>query len=236
MEINHLKRNPAKIHNVLKEVGDALIATKPLKIYFPETYVNNGLANISDHITILAVFGIVVDDFYAVSIADASCLTHPSIIAIVTIENVKYYEFSFNTGDKVMVNTNLVRNNKLIFKMFQEFQSKANIPWYLSPDDICALYETAKLHANANLRTDNAIIELIVMATCRQPNDKMEYFRFTPNLNKDMRPSYVPLSSVAYQATNTFTKIGGGYFNEGLTGALVNPSDTNESNESILRS
>ena len=235
MDVHHLKRNPSYIHGILSEDGESLIALKPLKIYIPEHYQSANLANISDTITLVGIFGIVSDGQYAISIADAMVTTVPTSLTVVTSGNEKYYEFSYEKGDKIITNINLIRVNTLILVIYQEFISKANIPWYFTYNDISALFETSILHANANLRIDNAVIELMVSAISRQRQDKKSFFRHDPKLTNINIPAYIPLSSVAYQATNTFTKLAGGYFNEGMVSALVNPSGSNESVEMLLR-
>ena len=48
-------------------------------------------------------------------------------------------------------------------------------------------------------------------------------------------PALIPFRSVTYGATNTTAKLMGAYFDEGLTSALVNPSQRTEKIEELLR-
>jgi hypothetical protein len=131
-----------------------------------------------------------------------------------------------------MVNLNLVKINTLLILIYNDFLSKGNIPWYMDYDDISQLFETSSLHAGASLNADMAMFELLVSIIARQKKDKRFHYRHD---NATYRPAWVGLSSVAFQATNTFAKLSGGYFNEGLTSALVTPSTTNESIETLIR-
>jgi hypothetical protein len=183
----------------------------------------------------VAVWGVVVDDYYELSVAATIGITAPSNVTVVTINGSKYYELSYEKHDKIWVNLNMVKVNTLFLILYQEFIAKANIPWYMSYEQIGLISETAQLHADANLGTDSAIIELMISATARQHKDKKEFIRHQANVSPDTVPAYIPLTSVAFQVTNTFAKLAGGYFNEGMTSALVYPTTTNEPIETILR-
>jgi hypothetical protein len=232
MEISHLKRDAKIVHGALKEVGDSLVALKPLKVYVPEHYLSCNLLNVSDKVSMVAIFGIVVGGFYSVSIADAMCITEPTSVTVVTIENSKYYEMSYETGDKVMTNVNLVQANNILIVLYNDFLGRANIPWYFDYDELSAIFETCRLHAGASLQTDQAIIELLVSITARQQKDKRLFYRHD---NKQYRPAYIGIANVAFQANDTYTKLAGGYFNDGLTSTLVTPTTTNEELVSLIR-
>jgi hypothetical protein len=232
MELGHLKRDAKVVHSALKEVGDSLVAVKPLKIYVPEHYLSCELLNVSDKVSMVAIFGIVVGGYYSVSIADAMCITEPTSVTVVTIAGSKYYELTYEVGDKVMVNINLVQKNSILIVLYTDFLGRANVPWYFDYDELSAVFETCRLHAGASLQTDQAIIELLVSITARQQKDKRLFYRHD---NKLYRPAYIGISNVAFQANDTYTKLAGGYFNDGLTSALVTPTTTNEELVTLIR-
>jgi len=235
INVKALKYDPDTIKSSVKQVGNSLVFLKSGKVHIPERYLAAGLINISDSVTMLAIFGIIVGDRFAVSVADAMCVTKPSNITTVSVDGVNYYELQYEKGDQLFTNISLVVMNTLINQIYQEIYSKGNVPWYISYDLISSIFDTSEIHANAFLNTDNAIIELMASVIARDRKDKRVYFRHSESIDKGVRPIYIPLSSVSYQATNTFTKIGGGYFNEGLTSALVTPSESNEAVEVLLR-
>lgn len=232
MEISHLKRDATKVYTALKEIGDTLVAVKPLKIYIPEHYLSCELLNVSDKVSMVAIFGIVVGEYYAVSCADAMCITEPSGVTVVTIDGEKYYELTYDVGDKVMSNVNLVQKNSILIVLYTDFLGRANIPWYFEYDEISAIFETCKIHAGASLQTDQAIVELLVSITAKQQKDKRLFYRHD---NKEYRPNYIGISNVAFQANDTYTKLAGGYANDGLTSALVTPTTTNETLVTLIR-
>ena len=236
MDISTLKRDSEYVHKALAEVGDSLVALKPLKVYLPEIYQSSGLLYLTDTTQMFATFGIVVDDKYGVSIANTMCNTEPDNITIVTIGKDKYYEFSYEKGSKVMTSVNLVQSNNILIKIYKTFFTSANIPWYFNYDeDYGSVFDTAELHAKSSLRINNAMIEFLVSIIARDSSNKTNFFRHKSNVTKLMKPTYIPLSAIILQATNTFSKLAGGYFNDGMTSALVNPTTTNESIETLIR-
>jgi hypothetical protein len=243
MEVSHLIRDLAKVHSAIKKISASgvskLIAVKPCKIYVPEQYLGTALGSIEGGVRIVGIFAIVVDDeYYGVSSACALVQLEPSTTNIVTVGSEKYLEFSFGIGDTIISNTKLPRTKTLVYRIYNEFIAKGKIPWYINESDLCGLFYTSALHANADLQANSALLELIVTSMMRQKANKFKYYRHDPKLlNLHVKPPYafIPLNSVAYNASNTTAKLLGGYFNEGLTSALVTPSERNETIETLLR-
>lgn len=236
MNIDHLVRDRKKIHEALKEVNNSLIALKPVKIYFPENYLNNELSMVSDIIKVIGVFGITLDDkYYAISDACAMIQTEPSSSNTVEINKVKYIEFSYDVGSKVITNLNLVKTGTLVYRLYVDMDSKGNVPWYINDEDLAFIFETADYHAGANLHADSSLIELLSTVMTRQAKNKFLFYRHQ-DPNDHTKPVEIGINSVAYQSSNTLAKVAGAYFSQGLTSALVNPSEGKpELLESLLR-
>lgn len=245
MDITKLIRDKNKVHDVLKEVennekGFDLITTKQLKLYIPEWYLGTPLASIDDeHKRIVAIFCLVVDDkYYTVSKACSSCVIEPSYFNAVDVGSKKYLEFVFEPGDTVIKNLNLIRTGTFVYRIYNEFIAKGNIPWYFNNEDTCSIFETALYHGNVNLKVDSVIFEIFASAIARQDEDVSKYYRHDLSLQEQevlYKPVYIPLNNAAYQATNTTARLIGNYFNEGVTSALVNQSQRNEVIEDLLR-
>ena len=239
MDISNLRRDSAQIHAALIENKDTLVALKPVKIYVPETYIGSPLGSIEDVTRIVGIWGMTVEDkYYAVSRACATMQIAPSATNVVNIGAIKYMEFIFEAGDTVISNLNLVRTGTLVYRIYNEIIAKGKIPWYLDYTDLCYLFDTSKSHGNANLKANSAILELIASAMARQAGDKTKYFRNDPAIVDDInasKPVLIPLRYVALQASNTVSRLLGSYFQEGVTSALITPTETVESIETLLR-
>jgi hypothetical protein len=238
MDPRTLKRDPAKIKSAIEVKGDIIKATKPIKIYIPARFKEKGLAVISNTVSIVGVFAYVVEDkYYAVSKALAMITITPDITNSVMIGDDEYMEFQFEAGATITPNKQLVQQGNIPYLIFDEFVSKGKSPWYIGYIDEAELMDTAKHHAGFNPGTDHAVLEMIVAVRARQVKDKYKYFRHVLKSPGDVEApkAMIPLKSVQYGATNTTARLVGSYFDEGLTSALVNPSEKPEQIENLLR-
>lgn len=239
MDISKLVRDAKKIHAVLETKGDIIKAKKRIKVYIPTRFKEKKLAVVGNEVSIVGVYAMVVDDkYYGVSKTNAMMSISPSEVNTVMVGEESYYEFVFENGDTFCSNKNLVHRGTLPYDIFDEIVAKGNTPWYLNLTDLAELFDTAKLHAGFSHGTNQAILEMITASRARLPNDRAKYYRHALTQQKDFenKPYYViPLRSVQYGATNTVAKLIGAYFDEGLTSALVNPSERSEQIEEILR-
>lgn len=239
MDVSHLQRNAIKIHESLMNANNSLIVKKPCKIYIPEYYIGSALGAIDEDISIVGIFCIVVDNkYYGVSRACALMKIGPSSSNIVDINGSKFYEFNFEVNDKVIKNLDLIRTGTLVYRIYNEFIAKGKIPWYINYEDLCFLFDTAKLHGNADLHTDSALLELIAASMARESDNKKSFYRHDLRL-KDTSyhnpPAFIPLKSVGYGATTAVSAVLGAHFNEGLTALLSTPTLEVSSIDKVLR-
>lgn len=240
MDVHQLKRNPAMVHAALKATDDSsVVALKPITIIIPERYLEKNLAVIGPVTSIVGIFAIVVDEaYYGVSTTNAMVQITPTATSTVKYDGETYLEFQFDVGSTVFKSTELLRNDLLVYYIFDMFVSKGRVPWYLNYYDLLGLFSTADKYAGVGLNASHAILEMIVAAICRDPKDRTSYYRQSLANEADVLktpPSVVPLRSIGLGATNTTAKLMGAYWNEGLTSALVNPSDRVENIEELLR-
>lgn len=241
MNPKNLIRDPQKVHACLQELPDSrLIALKEVKIYVPARFEEQGLyEQVGSDTYIVGIYAIVVEDkYYAVSLVNAMIRVDPSSELKVKIQGEDYFEFTFAPGTSVFPTVNLVKNDVLVYRIYNEFISKGKIPWYLGYSELGQIFDTAQYHAGANIGQNPEVTELIVSIITRDAADKVKYYRTTinkPGEDVNKEPSFIPLRSVTYGATNTTNKLAGSYWQEGLTSALVSPSERVERIESLLR-
>lgn len=237
-------KDVARVHGSLTEVVDAktgnesLVALKSCKIYIPVRFSERGLASVGVETTIVGLFAVVVEDkYYAVMIVNALMRIDPIATNKVVFDGDEYYEFSFNAGSTVIPTLSLVKQNTLVYRIYDEFISKGRVPWYMGYPELAKLFDTAKKHANANIGGDHEVTELIISMIARNPNDRSQYYRQFIQSPEDLvnhPPAFIPLKSVMYSATNTTNKLGGSYMQDGIVSALVSPSERVERIEGLL--
>jgi hypothetical protein len=237
-------RKASAVHAALKEVvvgsDTRIIALKNCVIQIPSRFAQVGLAQIGTKTFIYGIYAIILETGeYAVSNINAMVQISPSRIMSIDIGGVPYYEFYFLAGDTVVVNTTLVRQKMLIYNVFDELIFKGKIPWYLEYDDVGKLFDTASRHGDSPVARNYEVIELIASMVARAPHDRTKYYRESVididylNTNPAV---FVAMNSVFYSVTNTLNKISGNYYSDGVISALVNPSETTEHVETLLRS
>jgi hypothetical protein len=233
-------RNPAKVQAALAEQPDrSELALRDVRIYIPARFAEKQLAEIGAEIYTVGIFAMVVDDkYYAVSTVNAMMRLKPTTISTVKFDGDSYLEFRFPPGSTVIADTNLIRTDSLVFKIFSELISKGRVPWYLDYEDMAKLFETAESHANVRFGAVHSIMEMFVAAIARDPADRAQYYRSVyeeRDGKPTVDPSYIPFVSITYGATNTTSRLLGSYFDQGLVSALTNPSEKTEHIEQLLR-
>jgi hypothetical protein len=90
----------------------------------------------------------------------------------------------------------------------------------------------------ANVGRNEEVTETLVAIISRIKSDRNKQFRTLAGdeqAMKTQKPTYIPLRSVIYSATNTLNKLAGSYMQVGVVSALVTPSEKVEKLEEILR-
>ena len=239
MEITKLVRDSIKVQSSLKELPDGrVVALKPTKVYCPTRFTECHLASVGEDTQIVGIMAIVIDDtFYGVMSVNAMVRLVPTSMIKVMIDQVEYFEFYFEPGSTVIASTQLVKNNVLVYRIYDEIISKGKIPWYMGYEDLARIFDTAKYHANANIGGAQEVTELIVSIIARDATDRSKSYRSSLKSMADLLsrpPAFIPMRSVQYAATNTTNKIAGSYMTDGMVSALVNPADRKERIESLL--
>jgi len=231
-------RDPARVYRALSQSPDRLIAKEPIRIYIPVRYVEKNLAFIGTETYTVGIYMMATEDNrYAISSICAMVPIDPTNTTIVKMDEADYYEFYFRKGASIITNLNLVKDNKLIYSIFNEIFTKGRAPWYLNYLDLSSIFTTAKKHAGVNISDNHEVMELLVSMIARDPNDRTVYYRQIVHSMDDVnsiKPAIIPLRSVQYAATNTTNKLAGSYFRPALISALVSPSSRQERVEKLL--
>lgn len=239
MDVNNLLRDPNRVKSCLQELPDqSLVTTKGCKIIIPSRFEERGLAQIGIDTYIVGIYAIIVEDkYYAVSLVNTMLRITPSSTMKIKIKGVEHYEFTFDPGQIVLPRTNVVKDDILVYKIYDEILSKGKVPWYLGYDELGHIFDTALSHAGANVGTSPEVTELIVSIIARNKDDRTKYYRSTIESIGELKtnpPVYISMKSVPYAATNTTNKLAGSYWSEGVVSALISPTDRQERIENIL--
>lgn len=240
MSTPKLIHDPKRVHACLHETPEgSLIAVKPIRIQIPARFSERMLAYVGKDASICGICAFITNDgFYGVSLVNAMFNIKPSTTELVNIDGDSYYNFGFEAGDVVLEFTNLVKNDKLLFRIYDELMSKGNVPWYINYLEMGALFDTAKKHAGASIGEEQEVTQLLASMLARDSTDRRLYYRQAIKSMDDLKikkPVFISLRSIQFSATNTVDKLAGSYSSTGLTSALVSPTTRVENIDNILR-
>lgn len=240
MNVNSLIRDKTRIFKSIKEAPDgSIVCLAPMKVHIPTRFEVRDLLTVGKDIFSLAVIPLIIEDkYYAVLNIAAKVQLKPLTIKKIHIDEVEYYELGFDKGSTLFKTKNVVKDSDIVYKMFDEFVQKGNVPWYMSYEDMGNIFNSVKKYAGVNLGNNPEITSLIISFISRQENDLSKYYRHTLNdfndLNKK-KVSFIPLKSVIYNATGTLDRIAGSYMSDGIISSLVMPTKESDQIEKLLR-
>lgn len=237
MRSSEFKRSPTRVNAAYKKAGTTLVAMEPLRIYLPERFIERDLALIEDVSYILGFFAVVTEDnYYASSTVTAMLRTEPDRIGRQVIDDVGYVELSYSKGSKLIASTEPTVVDNLIHRIWTEFYGMAKIPWYYQYEDLPKFFRRTNKYNGATIGANRAVLEFAAATLCRDPDDPTRYYRQRKTKGSGQKPPYyVSLKNVAEGATSVLPRLGGSYFDEGMTVSLSRPSERAERVETMLR-
>jgi len=241
MDTSRLVRNPDAVKaNIVETPDGRLVVKKACNLYTPARYVEKGLAHVGNETYVVGIWGLVLEETgeYSVNLTNAMMGIDPSWSNVVTIDNTEYIEFHFEPGQTLVTNVNLVKNDILVYTIYNEIIAKGNVPWFISYIDLGKLFDSALYHGGLNLRASPSTLQMIAAVISRDTEDRTKYYRQTvQSVEQALRdtPAFIPFRNIAYGATNTAAKLIGAYFEEGMISAITNPSNRLEKVEALLR-
>ena len=216
-----------------------IIAKSNMVIQVPVRFSEIGLGEIGINTFTYGLLAIILESGdYAVLNVNALLELDPYKLSIVTVDEVDYHQFHFEAGQVVIKTTDLIKQDGLLFNVFDEFIFKGKVPWYADYEDMGKLFDTAKHHAGSNVAQIPEVIEFIASMVSRSNKDRTKYIRTVGMKYSDFTINdidYVPLKSVFWSVTSTVNKLTGSYFSDGVTSALVTPTAKIDRIERVLR-
>lgn len=239
MVVSDFKKNVMVINSKIKTVDDSVVALKPLKIIFPERYKDRELAMIGEVTYIVGFFCVCDEEYnYSVSMVPAMIKTSPDRINKIIVDDQPFTVFEYDAGSNLLDNMNVIMNDNLVYKIYNELLELARIPFYYGYEDVPMFLRETKKYNGFELGSDPVIFEYLTGFMYRNPNDMSESFRLMDDARKKIKtskPILVGLSDVSVGSSNFITKVTKSYSTDGITSGLNNPSARAERIETMLR-
>lgn len=221
---------------VLTEGGQYITKTG-CRIHTPVRCVERGLSVIGVRNYVYGQMPVILDDnTYMYVNAITRIEIDPTSVKMITIGEKDYYEFYFEPESVVIKNNLVVKDDKILYFVLDEFVFQAKVPWYMSYNDRLNLFLNVQHFTGISAGDTPEIIELMSSITARSDTDESLFIRQTAKTVKDAeRIINIPFSSVQDSVQGTFDKITGNFFEPAITGALVTPSRRANTIEKIMR-
>lgn len=236
MELSELTRDKGQVLKALEDDEQATVARQPCWILVPATWRNANLAIVGQEIFVAGYYMLLSrSGHYAVSNAACMVKITPSSMSTTTLEGKEYILFEFDTGATLFPTKKVVKDNKLIYSIFNEFIAKGRVPVYMDYTDLGKIFDTTQYYAGVNLSSTPTIIHAMASVIARDPDDPQTYFRHSTTGDDLERVKFIPMKTSIHAATNTTARMIGAHFSDNLDSALLNPSDREEEIERYLR-
>ncbi len=220
LKTNSLKHNPEVIESYFRVKDNITIVTEDIQIIFPERWLKKDLAIIDDVVKVVGLYGILdKKGNYAESMAPIyQDIEANAINDVICDDGVLYKVLDIEANSVFIANNNLIVSDSFIFHIFDEIFIKANIPWYMSHDNLSDILSESSLYCDSNIG-DNRILYEVLVAMVARGDDKTDYFRHVHT----KKPKWVALNNIYYSYKNTGAKLIGGYYGYGVSSAIINP-------------
>lgn len=235
------KRSGEQIRSLLKVMPDGrMVATKPLSIMFPETYLEKSLCKYGKNVECLGVFAILDPEtkIYGVFNIPAMVTLTTTDVKNVILNETNYKVFEYDKMQTAFTTNQVISNSKMSYWIYDYFIALARIPWFMDYLDVLRLYRQDKYYLDALLSKSVQVIDMMYSTIARSPKDERQMYRYIikqPQELDTIKPQWAPLKSVSLGAVDTMSKIMGAYYDEGVNSALAEPSKKLTDMEKILR-
>jgi len=225
-----LKRDDKAIQKILFDSKGEINISSPLYIIFPERFIVSNLAKITSEIEISGAVLVMNDKHIYTVITLPNLLSFsPSSIESIDVEDKPHMILEF-LGHKFINSTKVLDSDSIPVQIIDEFFIQNNCPFYLSSTDLIGLLSKIPLTTTSHVIFDNIVIELLISLVVKTKDGK----KARDILSKEemasiSKTSISGISNVA-SFTNNISRIGGSYFNDGLTYGL----DDNDSESTEL--
>jgi len=240
MDVTQLKRDASRIHKAIHVdlENQVLVAKERLELMVPEHYFNGKLGTIDEDWRVAGIVAWIVDGHYGVSLVNSMISLSPEETTIVKVDDVNYFHFTWTTGALITKNFNLPQQKSLVFEIYDEIVAKGKQPWYVKHLDRAELFYSAPKFAGVDLRSSQSMQSIFCSSCMRDPRDRSKPARESFETQDDYMNAeidVIPLRSVAFGADNAASRLLGSYLSTGVVSELVNPSETVEEIETLLR-
>lgn len=232
LEVNKLVRSADKALSALKVVGDVTMATEDISIIFPENFINAGLAEMSDGVSVIGIVAVIIDNTYSVLNIPTNIRLTPSIIDNVDVDGITQVLCKFNKGDIVLKTNGVVKTTAYLYKILSFFYVKGKIPWYIGYEDASNFILESQKYTGSHIGDNFTATEIIASIISYDPKNSDNAYRLS---DFEWSPVYKGMNNQFHAFDNTTSKLVGAYFSDGVITSIIDKSEEVSNIEEIIR-
>ncbi len=225
-----MKRDAEFIKSQLYVKNGKIYTKSKTIIEFPKWMQDKKLADLKETSYVYGIFTIIIGEKYSVSTIPTLCSTIPVMTQEVEKQGETYVQLVYGKDDCLFDNVKVVKEELLSYNFFEAFFMYAKIPWYIEYVDLLRIMDNLPKYAKSRVGENHLSNELLVGFITRLKKDKTQFYR-----QGSGEYEYVDLMSPYYSMTSTTAKISGGYFQQGLTSAIVQKEKSPTKLETLVR-
>lgn len=239
MHVGHYKRDPGRLKQALVKRNGQYVAKEQIRLMFPAYYADRGMADFSADYYVLGIFALLTSDGHY-SVLNIPAMVHIArgTITRQTVDKIEYIVVEYEPGSIVIVSNKVVREDQLVYPIFNDLSFKGRIPWYMSGVNLGYILDGAKKYAGSGIGENRKAIQVIFSLLARNPKNPNQAYRHSVKTFAEVDatpPFYSSLRNVQYLASNTFSKLAGANFRPGVNSGLTQTTTRIEPIERVLR-
>ena len=229
-----LKSDDLKKVDISKNIyikKNVMYTNKPCSIMFPHKFVEKNLSEIDDTSKIIGIVAVVYGNTYGTILIPNTIEVTPTTIENINIDGENYYKLNIDKDFPLIDNTEIVKNSKHTFGLFDTFVLQGKIPWYIDYNNLLTLLMNLDKYAGSNIGKDVVVLALIISLISRKDKEVTVPYRIE---NKG-KIRWVGFNDIYYSYSDTLSKIVGSYMKKGMISSIVNPEKVGNKLGDILR-
>lgn len=216
-----LKRDPKYISSLVEIKGDKIYCKERCIIEYPAYYHDKEMGLEGEETKFFGVFALIVGDKYSVSCIPTICESEPVDIGEVERDGVLYRQLMFGKGDVIISSKKVLALSLKAYNFFESFFMRGNVPWFVEYEDLEKCMTNLLVYADSGVGRNLIANELLTSFASRSGLDKDIFYR---QVGGKGELEYVSLMDSRFSIKSSTSRLAGGYFDQNLTSALIDPS------------
>lgn len=240
MDYLTLPRKPEMLDKTLAVQEDgSVIALVDLEVHLLQRWEDSWFTTVGESVYSYLVVGVVAKGYFFSLTALLAVNFLPRDMEVKTIvtgiKKENYNVMLFKAGDTVIENINVMRDNNAAYKYYTEFKKYARVPWYIDSNVLSGMFDNAEEECGGRVGLSPQTVRVYDAYQYRDPDDYSKPYRYSKAIKEGRPPVIVGLNNVSMLVEGTMAKSMGGYLNQSIIAAIVNPTDRVTVTEKVIK-